>query len=342
MKKTVGLALLGSVLATSSGCCQNLHRRPAPPPPVAPAPCPVPCQPGMLQPGVVQPGIPQPMAPRVAPGGIPPGGIPVAPPPGPGAPFPTAPAAPPANPNAFPTAPPAPVPPGGGGLPPTDRVEYRWQPAEGKVQLGGPEPIPGQAGNGQGDNGQGGAIKLYPPEAGAPDKNAPKTTEPPIAKIQSATALPVGIPQFASVRDNVSAGLRPSLDDGLDWLQAKGYRTVLHIRLPGEDDNADRKQVEKRGLKYVALEVSPQTLTKMTVDEFNRMLRDVGAQPLFVYDRDAALAGALWYLHFRTSEQLPDDAARIRARGLGFREDQDGPHRDMWLAVQKHLEKNDE
>ena len=33
------------------------------------------------------------------------------------------------------------------------------------------------------------------------------------------TALPVGIPQFSSVNSKVSSGLRPSLDDGLDWLR---------------------------------------------------------------------------------------------------------------------------
>ena len=34
--------------------------------------------------------------------------------------------------------------------------------------------------------------------------------------------------------------------------------------------------------------------------------------------RDGTLAGALWYLHFRTARQLPDDAARVRA-GAGAR-----------------------
>ena len=61
--------------------------------------------------------------------------------------------------------------------------------------------------------------------------------------------------------DRVASGLRPLLDGGLDWLQANGYRTVLHLRQPGEDDTADRKQVEKRGMKYLSMEVSPETLT---------------------------------------------------------------------------------
>jgi protein tyrosine phosphatase (PTP) superfamily phosphohydrolase (DUF442 family) len=135
----------------------------------------------------------------------------------------------------------------------------------------------------------------------------------------------------------VASGLRPSLDDGLDWLQANGFRTVLNVRLPGEDDTADRKQVEKRGLKYVTIEVSPQTLTRQTVADFSRVASDTAGYPLFVYDRDGALAGGLWYLHFRLAEQANDDGARVRASRLGLREDREGNQRAMWLAIQKLL-----
>jgi protein tyrosine phosphatase (PTP) superfamily phosphohydrolase (DUF442 family) len=145
------------------------------------------------------------------------------------------------------------------------------------------------------------------------------------------------VPQFAMVQDRVATGLRPMLDDGLDWLQAKGYRTVLHIRRPGEDDSADRRQVEKRGMTYLSLEVSPQSLSRQVVDHFNALVSDTARYPLFVYDRDGSLAGGLWYLHFRTAEQASDEAARIRAGRLGLREDGDTAQRDMWLAVQRFL-----
>ena len=59
--------------------------------------------------------------------------------------------------------------------------------------------------------------------------------------------------------------------------------------------------------------------------------------PLFVYDRDGSLAGSLWYLHFRTAQQMADAAARDQERALGLREDRDGMHREMWLAVQKYI-----
>ena len=32
-----------------------------------------------------------------------------------------------------------------------------------------------------------------------------------------------------------------------DWLAANGYKTVLHLRAPGEDDVTDRRQFEARG-----------------------------------------------------------------------------------------------
>ena len=204
---------------------------------------------------------------------------------------------------------------------PIARVENRWQPADSGVQLGAPEPLAGI--------GPKASQRLYPPD---------KTAEPPVNK--STTALPVGIPQFATAMDNVTSGLRPSLDDGLDWLQARGYRTVVQIRLPGETDATDRKQVEKRGMKYLSIEVSPQTLTKAMIQDFSRIVRDTSGQPVFIYDRDGALAGALWYLYFRTAEQFPDDVARVRAGALGLREDREGSHRDMWLAVQKYLSEN--
>lgn len=245
-------------------------------------------------------------------------------------PFPTVPPAnniPPAAPqaNPFPTVPP-PSPPNTSGIvapapEPIARVEHRWQPADNGIHLGAPEPTTGAGANA--------SPRLYPPD---------KTAEPPINK--SATALPVGIPQFAKALDGVTAGLRPSLDDGLDWLAAHGYRTVAQIRAPGETDTTDRKQIEKRGLRYVSIEVSPQTLTKAVVQEFSRLVRDKAAQPIFVYDRDGALAGAMWYLHFRTTEQFSDDVARIRAGALGLHEDRDGPQRDMWLAAQKYLSEN--
>jgi protein tyrosine phosphatase (PTP) superfamily phosphohydrolase (DUF442 family) len=152
-----------------------------------------------------------------------------------------------------------------------------------------------------------------------------------------APPLPVGIPQFSLARERVASGLRPLLDEGLDWLQSNGYRTVLHVKRPDQDDSADRRQVEKRGLKYLSLDVSPTTLSRPAVEDFNRIVADSAGYPLFVYDRDGSLVGGLWYLHYRMAGNLPDDSARVRAGALGLREDRDDAHREMWLAIQRFV-----
>jgi protein tyrosine phosphatase (PTP) superfamily phosphohydrolase (DUF442 family) len=293
---------------------------------------PRPRQTGPAPGAIVAPGAPVPIAQGMAPvpGGPVPAGAFAVPPGGP-TPYPTVPSnpgfAPPAGgPTPFPTSPP-PVPtPGAPGA--SGKIESNWQPAEarsnpfeGRVLLAPPEPITGDAAKDA-------KKQLYPPQIDAGASAAPKLP---------ATAQPVGIPQFAYVNPKVAAGLRPAESDGLDWLQANKYRAVLFLRLPGEKDEVDRKLAEKRELKYVSIEVSPSLLTKETVDEFIKLVRDPQQQPLFVYDRDGALAGGLWYLWFRLVEEAPDDVARIRARTLGLREDRDGAHRDMWQSTQKYL-----
>jgi protein tyrosine phosphatase (PTP) superfamily phosphohydrolase (DUF442 family) len=178
-----------------------------------------------------------------------------------------------------------------------------------------------------------------PPANGqtAPPPEAPKQSKPEVKSEPSASssALPVGIPQFAVAKSKVSSGLKPD-PDGLTWLAEKGYRAVLHIRQPGDDNSAHRNLIEMRGLKYLTMEVSPDTLTKDTVEQFNRLIADSDNLPLLVYDKDGMLAGGLWYLHFRTVEVLSEDEARVKAARLGLKADPEGDHKAMWQAIQRY------
>jgi protein tyrosine phosphatase (PTP) superfamily phosphohydrolase (DUF442 family) len=179
--------------------------------------------------------------------------------------------------------------------------------------------------------------------------NIPESNEPPRAsppekaggaegpdKDRRSPPLPVGIANFAEAVPEVASGQRPKLE-GLDWLKDRGYKAVLQVRAPGEDGDGDRRLMEIRGLKYITLEVSPRTLKPELVDQFNKIVADAANRPLFVYDNDGSLAGALWYLHFRTADKLPDEEARKKAAALGLKEDGDGARREMWIAVQKYL-----
>ncbi|MBI2803800.1 MAG: hypothetical protein HYX68_02300 [Planctomycetes bacterium] len=175
-------------------------------------------------------------------------------------------------------------------------------------------------------------IQLYAPESLEKETPAP-------AKKPSVQATLPPIPQFGVARDNLFTGLRPGLD-GLDWLRDNRIATVVQLRLPGEDDSSDKKQVEDRGMRYVSLEISPESLTKDKADEFIKLIRDGARKGIFVYDQDGSLAGAMWYLYFRAGEFLDDDVAQLRARQLGLQGNRAGQHREMWLAVRKLLNEN--
>jgi len=194
-------------------------------------------------------------------------------------------------------------------------------------------------------------VQLSLPDAAVPPREQARLSEPqaqpPAAPRSSGTEErdltpppPTGIPQYSVVKTRVAAGLKPSSIDGLDWLKNNGYRTVLNLRQPGADDSSDRQQFDKRGLRYLSLEVSPQTLTKEIVDQFNQIVGDAGNQPLFVYDQDGVDAGGLWYLHFRIVDGATNQQALARAASLGLKEDGNDRQRDMWAAVQSYLSKN--
>jgi hypothetical protein len=175
-------------------------------------------------------------------------------------------------------------------------------------------------------------VRLSPPVIGEEQK-----VKDPLPTDKVKDPLPTDIPQFSPAIKSVDAGQRP-FPEGFAWLREKGYRTVLYVRAPGEDDSADKKLAHDKGLRYASLELSPATLTRDIVADFSRFVKDPANLPLYVYDRDSSLLGGLWYLHFR-AEGLNDERARIEAERLGFKIEADGgPHKEMWLAVQRYLQ----
>jgi protein tyrosine phosphatase (PTP) superfamily phosphohydrolase (DUF442 family) len=207
------------------------------------------------------------------------------------------------------------VPPGDNGL------------AQAGARLSAPEPLPP------------GTLPPGPAPESARAYQPQQTREPPTATIPPTRPEPpasLDVPGFVQVKPRVANGQKP-FPDGIAWLASQGYRTVLHLRRPGEDDSADRRLFEKRGLRFVSLEVSPARLTRDLIEAFNRLVSDPANQPLFVYDREGSLAGGLWYLYFRTAEGADDARARAEATRIGLNEEQGAEHRTMWVAVQAYL-----
>jgi len=187
-------------------------------------------------------------------------------------------------------------------------------------------------------------VMLGEPDFSAPKpgveerKPIPPQTPPPPASFDDNTAspLPIGISSFAQVKEGVSTGLRPDLD-GLDWLNSKGYKSVVFLRSAKDDDSSDKRQVEKRGLKYQSIVIAPESINQNTAADFNRLVNDLPTRSVFIYDVDGKRAGVMWYLYFRTSEMLSDEEARSRATRYGLKEKGDPEQIQLWTAVQKYM-----
>lgn len=148
---------------------------------------------------------------------------------------------------------------------------------------------------------------------------------------------PIGLTGYTAVAENpgVFAGRRPTLD-GFDWLKANGFRTVLFLHAPETDVTPARELAEKHGLQFESLAVAPATLST-SVAAFRSTLANRVNRPLYVADDDGWRAGILWYLHFRTADLLSDDAARVRARGLGLPSADSELGQEFWAAAQQYL-----
>jgi hypothetical protein len=171
-----------------------------------------------------------------------------------------------------------------------------------------------------------------PPVASVPNKPAPSVDE------HRETPDPIDIPSYTLAVPNVASGLKP-FPDGIDWLKQRGFKTVLHLRQPGEDDTAVRRLFEKKGFRFISLEASPARLTKELYEQFTRQVTDTANHPLYVFDKDRSVASGLWYLYFRVHLKQSDEKARAEAQRLGLRFDEDTEHKAMWLAVQTLLKK---
>jgi protein tyrosine phosphatase (PTP) superfamily phosphohydrolase (DUF442 family) len=167
---------------------------------------------------------------------------------------------------------------------------------------------------------------------------------PPIAAVPKAPKVeedreppqPTDVPGYILARPNVATGLKP-FPDGISWLRDRGYKAVLHLRAPGEDNAAARRQFEKKGLKYLSLEASAATLTKEVYEQFVTDVVATENHPLYVYDQNGSMVSALWYLYFRVKMDLDDEKAVAEIKRIGLKLDDDDDHKKAWLAAQALL-----
>jgi hypothetical protein len=128
-----------------------------------------------------------------------------------------------------------------------------------------------------------------------------------------------GIARFAAVDLKLAGGSVPSAA-GLDWLEEKGYRTLVDLREPSETDAMFIAEATRRNFRYIALPITLKTIDREHLARFNFELALSDARPLYFFDRDGARAGTMWYLRRITVDRINTEIARREAEELGLSE----------------------
>jgi protein tyrosine phosphatase (PTP) superfamily phosphohydrolase (DUF442 family) len=174
------------------------------------------------------------------------------------------------------------------------------------------------------------------PDDASKDPPAALPNKPPKVEEDREPPQPTDVPGYILARPNVATGLKP-FPDGISWLRDRGYKAVLHLRAPGEDNAAARRQFETKKLKYLSLEVSSTTLTKAVYEQFVADVVATANHPLYVYDQNGSTVSALWYLYFRVKMDLDDEKALAEIKRIGLKLDDDDDHKKAWIAAQALL-----
>lgn len=141
-----------------------------------------------------------------------------------------------------------------------------------------------------------------------------------------------GIARFAPVDPNLAGGSVPSAA-GLAWLAEKGYRTVLDLRPSGEVSTTFIAEAAAKGLRYLTLPVSLESLDDATLARFQFELSAPEARPLFFFDGDGSRAGALWYIRRVTVDRVDPQIARREAEEIGLK------NQAAWRSTTAYLDR---
>src|SRR5579883_2579096 len=95
-----------------------------------------------------------------------------------------------------------------------------------------------------------------------------------------------GVPNFHKVNDNLYRGGQPSRE-GFQSLAKLGVKTVVDLRIPDGQSNAEKKLVESLGMRYIHIPLhGGETPTQSDIDRAFAVLLDQAQWPVFVHCRE--------------------------------------------------------
>lgn len=138
--------------------------------------------------------------------------------------------------------------------------------------------------------------------------------EPAAAPASEVQTRKVQIPNARIPREGILTGGQPT-EEQLAEMADAGYRTLVNLRTPGENELSDREAelAEDLGLSYVHLPVAgAEGLTEANARELAELLDDESRYPMVVHCGSGNRVGALFALEaFHVDGESPETALRI-------------------------------
>ncbi|MDQ6829479.1 MAG: protein tyrosine phosphatase family protein [Gemmatimonadota bacterium] len=136
---------------------------------------------------------------------------------------------------------------------------------------------------------------------------------------EQAAALARALPYGGAPLDGVATAGQMS-EAQVDQLAKAGYRVIVDLRAPQEQRGYDeRAAVERAGMEYVTLPVTPETLVDATFDRVRELLKDREKRPIVVHCQSANRVGGVMLPFLVLDEgRTPEDALAL-AGEIGLR-----------------------
>ena len=101
------------------------------------------------------------------------------------------------------------------------------------------------------------------------------------------------VPRVLCLTENYTTGAQPS-EQAFTKLAVSGFRSVLNLRTADEGVDLDKERVlvEKSGMRYFNIPVVSSAPRPEQADEFLRLVRDKGNQPMMIHCATANRVGA--------------------------------------------------
>ncbi len=108
-------------------------------------------------------------------------------------------------------------------------------------------------------------------------------------------------------------------DAALEKASRNGIRTVVNLRGPTENGESERALVERLGMNYVNVPVTPDAPSDGMVERVRTVLDDPASHPVMIHCASANRVGMVWAALRATRDGVPVEEAVVEGKTIGMK-----------------------